>query len=200
MASPSKTQGTSLLAIQNVANNTVVTSSAQDVSTKFAATVFVHIGRDVVTALTNGVNIRILASAQSSGDSEWYTLAQFLTGTATANTNAMSGSSNASGQNVLTATANINFTPDGTLIFIKNGTIANSEFARIQHVTAVTTVSLFFNLTNTQTNSNAFDHAEEFVAQLDLTAVGRIRLEIDTLSVGQAVNVEAFMVTCDSIG
>jgi hypothetical protein len=198
MATPSKTQGTSLLSVQNVANNTVVDSGAVAVTTVYGGTVLIHIGRDVTTALTNPVNIRVLGSAKSSADDQWFTLAFLQSGIVAAISNTLSGSSNASGQNVLTATGNFTQS-DGDLCFIKNGTIANSEFVRLQHVTAATTVSTFFNLTRTQTSATLYSKADEFAVQLDLTAIGRIRLVIDTLSTGQAVNVEAYLITCDSI-
>lgn len=197
MASPAKTQGTSLISLQQLANNSFVQSSAQDVSTKFSATVFIHLGRDVGNALTLPVNIRIMASAQSSGNSEWYTLAAFQSAVAAAATNALAASGNNAGVTTLTATANW-VTADGSLVFIKNGTLANSEFVRAgAHST--TSLPILDATTNAQNSSNAFDQAQEFIAQLDLTAVGRIKVEIDTIGTGQAVNVEAFMVTCDSV-
>lgn len=38
------------------------------------------------------------------------------------------------------------------------------------------------------------------MAQLDLSSIGRLRLVVDGRNTGQAVAVEAFMVTADSIG
>lgn len=201
MATPSKTQGTSLLSVQNLANNTVLISSAQDVSSKFRATVFVWIGRDTTTSLTAPVNVRVQASAKSSGDDTWADVAFVQTQIATAGTNALSGSSNASGQKTLTAAStnwSVSFA-SGDYVFIKNGTIGNSEFARLKQVTAATTVDAFDNLTNTQTSANVYNKAEMFTFDIDVLAIGRIRVAVDTLGTGQAVNVQSFMVTADSI-
>jgi hypothetical protein len=197
--SPSKTQGTSLLSIQNLANNTVLISSAQDVSTKFSVTVFVHIGRDVATALTLPCNVRIQASAKSSGGDEWLTLATFASSVAAAATqNTLAASGNNAGVTTLTATGNWN-PSDGDLVFVKNGTIGNSEFVRAGHI-STTSMPVFDATTNAQNSSTALNKADEFIAQIDVSAIGRIRVAIDTLGTGQAVNVEAYMITCDSIG
>src|SRR5437870_9470266 len=130
---PTKTQGTSLLSVQNLANNTVLASSAQDVSGKFKASITVRIGRDVTTALTNPVNIRIQMSMKSSGNDNWVTIKNFQTQIIAAIQNTLTGTSNAAAQPTLTATANFTQS-DGDLCFIKNGTIANSEFVRLKHV------------------------------------------------------------------
>lgn len=198
MATITKTVGTSLLSLQSVASNTVVISSAQDVSTKLAATVFIHFGRRATTALTEGMEFRIEGSSKSSGDGHWYPLATFKTAIAAAESEAVSGTVS-SGTNVITVASTTNLTV-GDLIYIDNGTIGNSEWGRIKSVSTNTSVTIEDNLVNAQTGATIYDQAEFYVAQLDLTAVGRIRLVANGCNTGQAVAVEAHMVTGDSIG
>lgn len=198
MATITKTQGTSLLSLQSVASNTVVISSAQDVSTKLAATVFIHFGRRATSALTTGMEFRIEASSKSSGEGHWYPMASFRTAVAAAESEAVSGTVS-SGTNVITVASTTNLVV-GDIIFIDNGTIGNSEWGRIKAVSTNTSVTIEDNLVNAQTGATIYDQAEMFVAQLDLTAVGRLRLVADGSGTGQAVAVEAHMVTGDSIG
>lgn len=198
MATITKTQATSLLSLQSVASNSVVISSAQDVSTKLAATVFIQFGRRATTALTTGANFRIEASAKSSGDGFWFPLATFTTATAASESEAVSGTVS-SGTNVITVASTTNLTA-GDIIYVDNGTIANSEWGRVKSIVASTSITIEDNLVNAQTSSTIYDQAEMYVAQLDLTAIGRIRLVADCSGTGQATAVQAYMVTGDSIG
>jgi hypothetical protein len=193
-----KTAGIELLALQSVAANAVVISSAQDVSTKLAACIFIHFGRRAATALTQAVEFRIEASSKASGDGHWYPLARFVTQSAAAEAEAVSGTVNA-GTNVVTVASTSNLT-EADLVFIDNSTIANSEWGRIKDIATNTSITLEENLANAQTGSTIYDSAEMFVAQLDLSAISRIRLVVDADNSGQAIAVEAHMVTADSIG
>jgi hypothetical protein len=198
MATPSKTQGTSLVSIQALSSGSFVSSSVQNVATVFGATLFVHVGRGNTSALTVGVKVRIQASAQSSGNAEWLDLAVLQSQIAGAASNTLAASGNNAGSTTLTATANWT-TADGDLVFLLNGTVGNSEFVRAgAHST--TSLPVLDATTNGQNSSSAFDHADEFVVQLDLTSIGRIRVVFDGIGVGQTTYVEAYMVTCDSIG
>jgi hypothetical protein len=198
MATITKTAATSLLSLQSVASNSVVISSAQDVSTKLAATVFIHFGRRAATALTEGMEFRVEASSKASGDGHWYPLAVFKTQVTAAESEAVSGTVN-SGTNVITVASTTNLAV-GDIIFIDNGTIGNSEWGRIKAVSTNTSVTTEDNLVNAQTGAMIYDQAEMFVAQLDLTAVSRIRLVANGANTGQAVAVESHLVTGDSIG
>jgi hypothetical protein len=198
MATISKTSGTTLLSLQSVASNTVVISSAQDVSTKLAATVFIHFGRRATTALTTGMEFRVEASSKSSGDGHWYPLARVRSLIAAAESEAVSGTVS-SGTNVITVASTANLTA-GDLIFIDNGTIGNSEWGRIKSIVSNTSVTIEDNLVNAQTGATIYDQAEMWAIQVDLSAVGRLRLVADGSGTGQAVAVEAHMVTADSIG
>lgn len=193
-----KTQGTSLLSLQSCAASSVVVGSAVDVSTKLAATVFIHFGRRAATAAGAPANLRIEASSKSSGDGHWYPLAIFVTDFAACEAEAVSGTVN-SGTNVITVASTTNLAA-GDLIYIDNGTIANSEWGRVKSIVSNTSVTIEDNLVNAQTGATLYDSAQVFAAQIDLTAVGRLRLVDDGSLFTQAHAIEAHMVTGDSIG
>ncbi len=199
MATISKTQNTSILSLQSVASGGVVVSSAQDVSTKLAATIFIHFGRRATAALTSGVRIRVEASSQSANDGYWFPLASFTTGTAAASSITPSGSA-ASGQKVISTTTTTGFSVYDQ-VYIDDTTIANSEWGRVNIVTASTSITLIDNLIQTHaTTARVYNQAEFYTAQLDLTAIGRIRVVYDASNSGQATAIEVIMVTGDSIG
>ena len=198
MATFTKTQNVSLLALQSVASNTVVMSAVQDVTTKISAFIGIHFGRRVVTALTAGVEIRIEGSLTGSGDLQWFPLATFMTTTAAVEAEAVSGTVSG-GTNVITVASTTNLTVRD-LIYIDNTTITDGQWGRIKAVATNTSVTIEDNLVNAQTGATLYDGAEFFAAQLDLSSVGRIRLVVDASNTGVAVAVQAIMVTCDSIG
>lgn len=198
MSTISKTVGTTLLSLQSLASNSVVISSAQDVSTKLAATIFIHFGRRATTALTEGVEFRVEGSAKASADGHWYPLATLKTDFVACESEAVSGTVSA-GTNVITVASTSNLTA-GDLIYIDNGTIANSEWGRIKSISTNTSVTIEDNLVNAQTGATIYDRAEIYALSIDLTAVSRIRLVANGNNTGQAVAVEAFMTTADSIG
>ena len=203
MAAIAKTQGTSLLALQTLASAAVVLGAAVDVSTKLAATVFIHVGRTIATALTNGVKVRIEASAKGSLDGFWFSLAEFVTGVAASTTTATLTTGTVAGDIILpmTATAGIVI---GDKVYIREaGGETNSEFGRVKAVSANVSATIedgtLFN--HTITTTLVWSQAEFFAAQLDLTAIGRIRVVADAAYAvsGQTTVVEAFMVTGDAI-
>src|SRR5215203_4124664 len=151
MATFSKTQGVTLLALQSVASNTVLISSAVDVSTKIAAAFFIHFGRRTASALTEGMEFRLEASAKSSGNGHWFPLFAVKTNTTAAESEAVT-STVSSGTNVITVASTTNLVA-GDAIYIDNGTIANSEFGRIKSIVANTSVTIEDNLVNAQTGA-----------------------------------------------
>lgn len=198
MATITKTAGTSVLSLQSNAASTVLLSSAQDVSTKLAATIYIWFGRRSATAAGAGCNIRIEGSAESSGDKSWGTLVTYTTTFAACEAEAVSGTVN-SGQKVITVASTSNLTI-GDYIYVDNGTIGNSEWCRIKSLVTNTSVTVEDDLANAQTSSTIYDSAESYVAQLDLTAITRLRVVVDGASFTQAHAVKVLMVTGDSIG
>lgn len=199
MATPSKTVATSVLTLQQIASNAVVISSVQSVTTKFAAQLGVHLGRDDTTGvLASGVIFRAEGSMKSSGDDQWFPLAEYTSGTATPEAEALTGTE-AAGSTVLEVASTTNLAVFD-IILIKNGTIANSEWARIKAVSTNVSITVEDAITNTQTGSTVYDQAEFWSPVLDLLNITRIRLVANGAGTGRTVVVEAFMNTCDSIG
>ena len=196
MATYSKTQGTSVLSLQSVASAAVLISSAIDVSTVIAATMFIHFGRRATTALTVGTNIRIEGSSKSSGDGHWYPLFIYVSDIALAETEAVSGTVNA-GTNVITVASTSNLTA-GDIIYIDNGTIGNSEWGRIKSISVNTSVTIEDNLVNAQTGAAIFDQGQIFRAvDINCRALGRLRLVVDNSGTGQAIAIEAHIITAN---
>lgn len=197
MATITKTQGVSLLSLQSVASNTVVISSAVDVSSALAASFFIHFGRRTASALTEGMELRLEAAAKSSGNGHWFPLFVVKTNTAAAESEAVSGTVS-SGTNVITVASTTNLVA-GDTVYIDNGTIANSEFGRVKSIVSNTSITIEDNLVNAQTGATIYDQSEYFMGQVDLMAIGRLRLVADGRNTGQAVAVEAYLITADSI-
>ena len=87
----------------------------------------------------------------------------------------------------------------GDVVYIDNGTIGNSEWGRVKAVSANTSITIEDNLVNAQTGATVYDQAQIFRAvDINLRAIGRIRVVVDNTGTGQAIAVEAHMVTADS--
>jgi len=197
MATYTKTIQTDLLALQSVAASSVAISSDFDMSGKIGGTVLVRFGRRAATAAGAGVNIRVEASHASSGNNTWYPLAIFTTNFAAAADEAVSGTVN-SGTNVITVASTTGLTA-GDIIFIDNGTIANSEWGRIKSIVSNTSVTIEDNLVNAQTSSTIYDSAEIFAPVIIPKEVTRIRVVADGSGFTQAFAIEASLITVDSI-
>jgi len=200
MAAPSKTAAVSLLALQNIAASGNVAGSAYDASVKFAANVMIHFGRKSSTAYTTAPTFRIEQSAKASGDGFWFPMAVFSpTLGALLTAQAVNGTCNA-GQNVIAMTSTTNFSV-GDVVYVSNGTLANSEWGRVKSVSSNTSITLEDNLLNAQTGSTVYK-GEMFLASLDLAGVTRLRLVDDNSgnSTAGGHDIEAFIVSLDSIG
>lgn len=205
MATFSKTQGTSLVSFAEITSGNVTVGSASDVSTKGGATVFMRFGRCAATALTKPFSARIEIAHASSGDTPmiWTPIYEAQSSVAAAADEAVSGTCS-SGQAVVGMASTTGFAVDpndyGKLVFIRNSTPANSEWGRVKTVTSNTSVTLEEVLTNAQTGSTVYGAAFLWVAQIDLSAVGRLRVVADNSATGQTVAFRADMVTFDSFG
>jgi len=198
MATLAKTAATSVLSLQSVAASTVLISSAIDVSTKLAGTIFIHFGRRAATAAGAGVDFRIEASSKASADGHWYPLATFTTDFIASEAEAVTGTV-ASGQKVITVASTTNLT-SGDIVYIDNTTIANAEWHRVKSIVSNTSVTVEDNLGNAQTGATLYDRAEMFVASLDLASVVRLRVVVDGSGFTQAFAVESHITLADSIG
>jgi hypothetical protein len=184
--------------LQSLASNSVVVSNVLDVSTIFAAQVFIHFGRRAAAALTIGVNFRLEGSAKATLDGHWYPLAIVTSDAAAAESEAVSGTVIA-GTNVITVASTTNLAA-GDLVYIDNSTIGNSEWGRIKSIVTNTSITIEDNLLNAQTGATIYDQAQIMSMLVDLAAVKRIRMVVDGSGTGQAVAVEVEIITLDSIG
>lgn len=196
MGAFAKTKQTALAAIQSVSASTVLISSEFDMSTKLGGNLQIRFGRTSATAAGAGVNIRCELSSETSGNNSWFPFAIIPTAFAACESEALTGTVS-SGQNVLTLASTTNLTA-GDLIFIKNSTFANSEWARIKSIVSNTSVTIEDNLVNTQTSSTIYDSAEIFpIINIPESAM-RIRVVFDGSLFTQAFAVHCGLITIDS--
>ena len=85
------------------------------------------------------------------------------------------------------------------LIYIKNSTIANGEFGVVKTITSNVSVTIEDNLVNAQTGSTVYPNAQRFAASLDLSAVKRLRVVVNNNNGGVGFDVDANMVTLDTV-
>lgn len=201
MATITKTQGTAILAHQAVTHPDTVKGSAQDVSTKFAATIVCFHASVEATANTNAGLFLIQVSAASSGDEDWATIASFQVTVSTADTEAMIATEPL-GETVLAVASTAGFVA-GDLLYVQDtGTLTDSEWARCQEIVTNTSINLIDGLTTGKDSADViWNDADIFVAQIDLTAVGRLRVVFQHEgATGANSHVKALMVTGDSVG
>jgi hypothetical protein len=200
MAAPAKTVGTNLLTLQTLATALVAVGPTVDVSTKFAGTAYVHFGRTVTSALTNAVRFRIEASASATIHGQWYPMYEWISDI-TACALVPTATAGASGGNSITFTNTGSAIAAGDKLFIKNGTLASSEWGRVATLVSTTSITLEDNLVNAQTTSVLSPKAEFFAIPLDFSGVGRVRLVVSTAqpAAGQTVAAEGWLTTLDTI-
>lgn len=187
-----KVTETTLLAIVSTASNSVTIGSAVDVSTWYAANIKIRMGRGTGTAFTRAPSVRIEGTYLTSPTAnDWSVLREFQMGVGVATIgNTTVNGTEAVGQTVVTLTSGTNFTA-GDYIFFHNGTIANSEWARIVSV-ATNDITIEEGLTIEQANTTPVrDQSEQYVVDLDLTSIQKLRIVVDGQGSGQAVICEA---------
>lgn len=196
MATFSKTYGT-LFALASTAASSVSVSSALDVSTKMGGLCYVRFGRRSATAAGAGANLRLEASHASSGDNSWYPFAIFTTAFAACEAEAVSGTVS-SGTNVITVASTTNLAA-GDLVYIDNGTIANSEWGRVKSIVSNTSITIEDNLVNAQTGATIYDSAEIYNPVAIPEGASRIRFVADGSLFTQAFATEVRYTTIDGI-
>lgn len=197
MATFSKTANQTLLALQSVAASSVVVGTPVDVSNKMGGLVYARFGRRSATAAGASANIRIEASFATSGDNNWFPLAIFSTNFAAVEAEAVSGTVNA-GTNVITVASTTNLTA-GTIVFIDNSTIGNSEWGRIRTFSTNVSVTIEDNLVNAQTGATMYAGAEIFPPVPIPEGALRIRGVADCSQFTQASAVQMIYSTIDGI-
>jgi hypothetical protein len=202
-STPSKTQGTALLAHTQQATAVVTVGSAIDVSGKFAAQVFVKMGRTVATALGNEVTFRLEGSAKSSANDEWVPIYVWTSqsGKTAASSTTVNDGAFTAGDTTFVVTSATGLAAGDALYLRETGTPANSEWVRVASVSG-TTITMEEACTRSHTNGiNVADLAESWSFSINVSAIGRIRLVVDSASnaSGQTVDVIAWLVTLDSV-
>ena len=200
MAALTKTANVTVLTHQAITHPDTVKGTAQDVSTKLAASIYCYHASIEVTANTNGGLFLIQTSPQASGDEAWATEAIFQAQATTTDTEAMTATEPA-GETVLACASTTGFAAGDILYIQDTGTLADSEWARCQEFVSNTSVNLIDGLTTQKDNADViWNDAEIFVYRLDLTAVARVRVVFQHEgAVGANCHVMALMVTGDSI-
>jgi len=200
MATISKTQGIAILAHQSVTHPATVVGSAQDVTTKLAATIMLFHASVEAAANTNPGKFLVQVSGSASGNEDWVTVAEFDATISTADTEAMIAIEPAA-ETVLAVAATAGFVANDILYIQDTTTPADSEWARCQEIDTDTSINLVDGLTNEKDYADViWNDADIFVATLDLTAIGRVRVVFQHEgAAGVNCHVKGLMVTGDSI-
>lgn len=185
-----KTGETTLYAINSIASNGNDRGTALDVSADYEGAVRILVGRSTGTAWTVPPIIRLEASfATSPDETQWALIDKFspALGNAIGSTT-VSGTASA-GATTFVLTSNTNFA-SGNLLFLKNGTLANSEWRRGSLATSTYTTDA--PLVFPQTGSSVLNQAEEFPLYiLSLLGINKLRISVDNFGTGQAIIVKA---------
>ncbi len=188
-----KTAGTVVLAPQQLAANTMVTSSAIDAATFIAATFFINEGHDDTGGTPTAATIRIQGSGKATGDDQWIDLHTITTGIVTPVTEPVTGTE-AIGATVIECASTTGIVAGDILVF-KNTVIANSEWHRVKSIVADTSFTIEDGLTFAQTGSAVYDQGVRYAVPIDCTAITRMRIQVDNMTNGRSIMVEAIMVS-----
>jgi hypothetical protein len=186
-----KAQQAVLYAIAQTASNVIDEGAVVDVSTFLQIDVRIRLGRATSSAFTVGPKVRLEGTYDSTSPDagQWVTLAEFQAAIgASLASQAVSGTE-AAGQTTITLAAGTNFAA-GDYVFFHNGTLANSEWARVESVSGADIV-ISEGLVNAQTGATCRDQAEQYRAVIDVSALQGVRLVVDGAGSGQAVIVAA---------
>lgn len=200
MAALSKTQGIVALAHQAVTHPGTVVGTAQDVTTKFSATILLFHASVEATANTNPGRFFVQTSGSASGNEDWATTYEFDATISTASTAAMTATEPI-GETVLAVAATTGFAAFDKLYIQDSGTLADSEWGLCQEIVTSTSINLVDGLTNGKDSADViWNDADIWTCQLDLTSIGRIRvLFVHEGAVGANSHIKAIMSTGDSI-
>lgn len=136
-------------AIQELASGVMATGSARDVSGSYGTRVFIDYAPTAETAATAGARAVVQISGEASGDEFWTDYYEFSSALNTAASEALSNIE-AVGSTVLEVVSTVGFTTLGEKLFLKNGTLGNSEWARLKTYSSNVSITLFSGLTREQ--------------------------------------------------
>lgn len=193
VSTPTKTQGTVLLALQSIAASSVVVGTEIDVTGKFAGLVSIHFGRTATVAPAAGVVFRIEAAGKSAGGQQWYPLCSVVTGVSAANGPTNTSTAGA----VQTVSANTGFAAGQVACFAPT-TVANTEWARVVAQSGGTGITCEETIAGSHTTGNTYNQAEMYAIPLDLSGIGRLRIVADGSAHNQTFRCEAYLNTLDN--
>lgn len=176
-----KTIQTELLAITAIAADAQQKSSTLNIASIDRALIFIDHARDATTAFVgNGTEYGIEVSEKASGNDTWRTLYSVVCGIAAASDIVMDESEPAAETEIKTGAT---LPAVGDIVFFKNATIANSEWAKVIEIDASGGTEHFDiqdGLTNTQAAlAHMYNKAEQFVLNLDLRGATRLRCVVN---------------------
>lgn len=195
-----KTAGTSVISHQAITHPDTVKSSAIDVSTKLAATLFLFWASVEAAANTNAGSFLIFASAASSGDEDWTLIRRVITPGGTAATEAMTATEPVA-ETVLACASTTGFAAGDVLYVQDTGTLADSEWNWCQEIVTNTSINLLWGLTNQKDNADVIWNAAMVAAvELDLSAISRLMVVFQHEgATGANGHIKATMVSADSL-
>lgn len=182
MATPVKTDniffGFGGLPIVEVPASGISKSDVLNVATIFIAQFFIDYAPTSVTPITVGPELQIQGTPFPTGDAGWRPIIDpNIFGTTTPDATTVDGSEPAG--STLIEEATTTGLANGQLVFFKNSIVQNSEWSRVQAVSAGASFTLFDGLINAQTGSTWFNQGEHFTPLVDLGAVKRIRAVVN---------------------
>jgi len=165
----------------NVAQNAVSEGTAVSLGGYTKATLFIDCALTSETAHT-GTSFHIEVSPSETGDTDWYTLQPILGPIGTANSEAIMNNPLAAGSTTATVAASTTglYDDDGVrFIYIKDGTIANSEMVLLVSHSANTSVTWLDGTANTHIqNTLMYDIARRDVVTIP-KGIKRFRVNVD---------------------
>jgi hypothetical protein len=200
MATISKSYAVAL-AHQAVTHPATVVGSALDVSTKLAMTIALFHASVEAAANTNPGKFLVQVSGAASGNEDWGTIAEFDATISTADSEGINATEPVGETALAVDAATAGFVANDILYIQDTTVVADGEWARCREIVTDTTIDLVDGLTNQKDNADViWNDADIFICQIDLTAVGRVRVVFQHEgSVGADVHVKGMMVTGDSI-
>lgn len=195
----SKTLGVIIVSTQEIAAGAQFISNELSVENLDRIAYAIHFGRGADAGLSAAFNFRIEGAYSLAGNGYWFPLwdrfksnlpTTHASGVGAADSEAVIAAN--AGQKVLTVASTAGIVV-GDIIYIRNGTVANSEWGRVASLVLNTSFTLEDNLLRAQTGSTIRDNAEYFSGNIDVAPYGRIRAVCDNTLTGQICAAEVIV-------